>query len=141
MTVYEEELRVPLLFWNPRLFQGGQRNATVGGHVDVNPTIASVLGIDPLPEWQGHSLFDPARPSRVFFMANITSEYLFGVREDQWKFSLNATTGQETLYDLTTDPTEQQSLAAKYPDRCRTLRQRVNSWVSFEDAFLNGKID
>ncbi len=141
MTVYEEELRVPLLFWNPRLFAGGQRNATVGGHVDVNPSITSVLGIDPLPEWQGHSLFDPARPSRAFFMANITSEYLFGVREDQWKFSLNATTGQETLYDLTTDPTEQQSLAAKYPDRCQALRRRVNSWVSFEDAFLNGKIE
>lgn len=141
MTVYDEELRVPLLFWNPRLFAGGRRNSAVGGHVDINPTIASILGLDPLPEWQGHSLFDPARPPRAYFMANITSEYLFGVREENWKYSLNATTGQETLYDLTTDPREQRSLAEKHPDRCQSLRRRVTSWVSFEDAFLNGKID
>jgi arylsulfatase A-like enzyme len=141
MTVYEEELRVPLLFWNPRLFGGGKRNATIGGHVDINPTITSVLGIAPLSEWQGHSLFDPARPSRAFFMANISSEYLFGVREQNWKFALNATTAQQTLYDLNTDPHEQQSLAEKYPDRCEALRQRVNAWVSFEDAFLNEKVD
>jgi phosphoglycerol transferase MdoB-like AlkP superfamily enzyme len=62
-SVYEEEVRVPLLIWNPRLFPSGERVATLGGHVDLNPTLADVLNLPPEREWQGHSMFDPARPA------------------------------------------------------------------------------
>jgi hypothetical protein len=136
LTVYEEELRVPLILWNPRLFPEGGRQETIGGHVDLNPTIAELLGVPPNPGWQGHSLLQPDRPERALFMANVSSSFLFGVREAQWKYSYNATSGAEMLFDLETDPGEQVNCAAGEAARCKKLREKVAAWVGFEDAFL-----
>lgn len=141
LTVYEEEMNVPLMLWNPRLFPGGQRLDAVGGHVDVNPTIADILGVKPSGEWQGHSLFDPARPDSAFFMATISAEYLFGLRDGPWKYVLDATSGRDSLHDLAADPLERENLAAREPDRCRRMRQRVSAWVAFEEDFLRARRD
>ncbi len=41
--LYEENVHVPMMLWNPRLFHG-ERRAMVASHIDVNPTILDVLG-------------------------------------------------------------------------------------------------
>ena len=134
-TAYQEDVNVPLIFWNPRLFSGGQRLDTIGGHVDLSATVAELLGIQPSGEWQGHSLFDPARPKRAYYLASI-GEYLFGVRDGKWKYTFEATSGREFLTDLTVDPHELKNCADSEPDVCRKLRHRVAAWVDFEDKFL-----
>jgi hypothetical protein len=140
MTLYEEVVHVPLMLWNPRLFASGRRVETVGAHVDLNPTIADLLGIQPPGGWQGHSLFDPSRPPRAYLLTNI-GEYLLGVREGDWKYILNATAGQEMLFDLSRDRDEQHDAAAAEAERCRRLQQRIAAWVSFEEEFLHGRAD
>jgi arylsulfatase A-like enzyme len=125
--VYEESVRVPLMIWNPRLFPGGGRSDTIGGHVDVNPTVAHLLGVPPSPAWQGRSLFDRRHPSRAYFYA-ANDDYLLGVREGDWKYVLNATRGRDELYHLPSDPDEARNVAAEHPERCRELRQRVAAW-------------
>lgn len=139
-SVYEEEVRVPLLLWNPGLFPGAQRQATIGGHVDMNPTIADVLDVPVPNEWQGHSLFDAAHPERAYFMA-IAGGDVFGVREGNWKYIYDVTSGRESLFDLATDPREQQDTAAPHPELCLELRRRLAAWVTFEDAYLWGRAD
>lgn len=136
-SVYEEEVRVPLLIWNPRLFPESKRVASIGGHVDVNPTLTDLLGLEPDREWQGHSLFDPARPNRAYFMA-IGGGNIFGVRDGEWKYMHDVTNGRELLFHLGRDPTEQDDLAGREPARARELRERVAAWVTFEEAFLRG---
>ena len=71
ITVYQEDVNVPLVLWNPRLFPGGQRLETIGGHVDLSATIADLLGIQPSKDWQGHSLFAPNRPPRAYYLASV----------------------------------------------------------------------
>ncbi len=137
-SVYDEEVRVPLLIWNPRLFPEGKRAQTIGGHVDLNPTLADLLGLEPAAEWQGFSLFDPARPPRAYLMA-IAGGNVFGVREGDWKYIHDVTSGRESLFHLATDPTEQRDLSANEPARAHALRQRVAAWISFEEAFLWGR--
>jgi arylsulfatase A-like enzyme len=137
-TLYQEDVNVPLMLWNPKLFAPGRHVADVGAHVDLNPTIADLLGIEPHGGWQGHSLFDPARPPRSFFMTNIREDK-FGVRESDWKYVLNTTAGWEMLFNLARDPEEQHNVADAEPERCRRLRQRIAAWVSFEEEFLRGR--
>ncbi len=134
-TAYQEDVNVPLILWNPRLFPGGQRVETVGGHVDLGATLADLLGFQPSEEWQGHSMFDPARPQRAYYLASI-GEYLFGVRDRKWKYTFEATSGREFLTDLTVDPDESKNVAALQPDLCREFRHRVAAWVDFEDEFM-----
>ena len=137
-SVYEEEVHVPLMLWNPRLFPGGSRASTIGGHVDLNPTLADLLDLPADGEWQGHSLFDPARPPRAYFLA-IAGGDIFGVREGDWKYVYDVANGRESLFNLRLDPEEQHDFAAGEPARAAQLRQRVAAWVTFEDAFLKGR--
>ncbi|MDQ2919873.1 MAG: sulfatase-like hydrolase/transferase [Verrucomicrobiota bacterium] len=137
-SVFEEETHVPLMFWNPRLFPNGSRAPIIGGHVDMNPTIVDLLDMAPDAEWQGYSLFDPAKPNRVYFMA-IAGGDIFGVREGDWKYIYDVTSARESLFNLRDDPLEQHDAIANETARAKNLRQRVAAWVTFEDAFLWGK--
>jgi arylsulfatase A-like enzyme len=136
-SIYEEEVHVPLMIWNPRLFPKGGRSEVIGGHVDLNPTIADLLDVKPPDEWQGHSLFDPARPERAFFMATAGGN-VFGLREADWKYMYDVTSGNESLFNLATDPKELRNLSGSEPGRAREMRERVAAWVTFEDAYLWG---
>jgi arylsulfatase A-like enzyme len=125
--VYDENVRIPMMVWNPRLFAGGRRSATVGGHVDVNPTVADLLGIEAPASWEGRSLFAPKRPPRVYFYA-ANDDYLMGVRESGFKYIYNVSRGREEMFDLVRDPDEQKNVATEHPDRCRALRRRLAAW-------------
>jgi arylsulfatase A-like enzyme/uncharacterized membrane protein YozB (DUF420 family) len=127
-TVYEEDVHVPLMFWFPRRYRSPTRSDVVGGHVDLAPTIAQLAGLAAAPDWQGRSLFETGGDPRAYFYV-AGDRFELGVREKNWKFILDLREGVEQLYDLDRDPTEQQNVAMKYPDRCARLRQRLAAWT------------
>jgi arylsulfatase A-like enzyme len=127
-ALYEENVRVPLLLWSPRLFPKGGRSATIGSHVDLIETIADLIGVAPDGAWQGRSLFDRDRPPRAYFFV-ARDDFLIGVREGPWKYVLDVTNGRDELYDLRKDPNERTNLAAVEPDRAKRLRQRLAARV------------
>ena len=130
-TVYDEETRVPLMLWNPRLFNGS-RSETVGSHVDLAPTLLDVIGMPPPRGWDGRSFFDASRPSRAYMFAVAFGQYLLGVRDGDWKYIYDARRGREELYDLSVDPDEQKNVAPAYPDRALRQRQRLAAWLHVE---------
>ena len=52
-NMYEETLRVPLVFSNPKLFPLPLRTSAMVSHVDFAPTLAALLGTpkDKLPKY------------------------------------------------------------------------------------------
>ena len=134
--VFEENNHVPCIIWSPALYPHGGHVATLGGHVDINPTVADLLGVD-VPDncWQGRSLFDSAHSPRVYFFAAL-NEYLMGVREGQWKLMYNASLGEDQLFNMLADPEEQHDVAAQNPERCAELRKRLGAWASYQGQHL-----
>lgn len=135
--VYQENVHVPLMIWSPALFPEGRRVPTIGGHVDVSPTLADLLGVKPSPTWQGRSLFHPSRPPRAYFYA-VNDDYLLGVREGRFKYVYNATRGSDELFDLVADPDEQRNVAEENPELVRRLRRRVAAWRHHAVEHLEG---
>ncbi len=129
--VYEEDVHVPLVLWNPRVFRNAGRSSAVGGQVDLAPTLADLVGIPPAATWQGNSLFSSSRPGRAYFYGP-TEDFTFGMREANWKYIINAGPGTQELYDLSRDPLESTNLADAQQERCRRFRQRVSAWLDYQ---------
>lgn len=126
--LFQEDVRVPLIIWNPKLASRGSRLDTIAGHIDIGPTILDLLGFDSRIGCQGRSLFDPNRPPRTYFFAN-KGYLLLGMRTMNWKYIYNTVTAKEQLFDLQSDPHEQTDIAASHEQLCRDLRRYISAWA------------
>ncbi|HSF48281.1 MAG TPA: sulfatase-like hydrolase/transferase, partial [Burkholderiales bacterium] len=135
--LFDENLRVPLMLWNPRLFQSVRRLDKAGGHVDLNPTLAHILGVEPPSDWQGASLFSETHPGRVYLQADL-SGYQFGVTDGRYKFVADVSGGSERLYELRQDPLERHDLSAQRSEVVEEMRARVSAFLRAQESYLNG---
>jgi phosphoglycerol transferase MdoB-like AlkP superfamily enzyme len=130
--IYEENVHVPLMLVNRRLFKG-EKYETVGGLIDVGPTVMDILGI-PLPySWQGRSLFSE-KSQRTFFFAPF-SRYLFGMRDRNLKIILDTTTNKYEIYDVHADPKELKNLVKEIPTVAQQAEPWLAAWVQYQNKF------
>ena len=134
--LYEENIRVPLIFWNPRLFPTGQRSDRPGGHIDINPTLAHMLDIHPPDTWRGASLISNDHPGRAYSVAS-GIDYQIGVTDGRFKYIVDIDGGYERLYDLKTDPREQTDVAARHRQIANEFRNRLGAFVQDEQRYLS----
>jgi lipoteichoic acid synthase len=126
-ALYDENVHIPLILINRHLFHDDVDHS-VGGIVDIAPTILDILG-RPLPKsWQGRSLFSEQRPDRTFFFAPWNG-YQFGYRQGDSKVLFNSTTGKLERYDLKADPAEKSNLFAGDAQARDALIQPIAQWV------------
>jgi hypothetical protein len=93
------------------------------------------LGL-PLPaQWQGTSLFNPARVNRAYLFSPY-SAYLFGYRTAQHKVVFNALTNETLVVDLLKDPRETTNLAARMPALVQLSHQRLAAWIPYQQTYL-----
>jgi arylsulfatase A-like enzyme len=117
-TLYDEQLRIPLVI---RLPGGRLAGTTVKGQVrgvDLAPTVLSLLGL-PIPEeFSGADLDLASRavPEPAWALAGIDgSPNALAVRTPRWKWY------EGRLYDLVADPGERTDVASQHPEVERDL--------------------
>jgi lipoteichoic acid synthase len=130
--LYEEEVHIPLLLINHRLFHG-ETDEVTGGTIDLAPTIMDLLGYSVPAQWQGRTLFTPERSGRVYLFGPYSG--LFGYREGSQKLIYDAIGDETELYDLAADPHEALNLAAGHPDVILKGRERLAAWMQYQNRF------
>lgn len=144
---YEESLRVPLVFSNPRLFPRAKQSQALVSHVDLLPTLATLFETPSAArdDWQGvdysrtvlGTTSKPPQDYIVFTYDDYQSgqangpylpppNHIISIRESRWKlaeyYDIDGKVASEwEMYDLKTDPLEQQNLA--YSGYTRTSEQ------------------
>jgi arylsulfatase A-like enzyme len=137
--IYEENVHVPLIFVAPATF-AGETNASVGGLVDLAPTILELLG-RPLPgEWQGRSLLAENRSGRTYFFSP-WSDLLFGLRDGDLKLIYNASNDSYEVYDLSTDRYEERDVAGRHSKFREQGLDRLAAWVQFQETYIARAIE
>ena len=127
-TLYDEQLRAPLIMRHPGKFPAGARISDIVEHVDVAPTIVEALGLPPLPDADGLSLLpllagrdDQARPRHAVAALR---HHQRSIRVGRWKLIVDADTARRprtgrprdwlALHDLAGDPAEGRDLRASH---------------------------
>ncbi len=128
LAVYEENVRVPLLFAAPGLIASEVRVGRPASLIDAAPTVLDFLGIPAPSGWQGRSLLD--REARLALFCTDYSLGLLGLRDGRWKLIHETESGRSSLYDLDTDPGERNDLAAVHPERMEAYREHLLAWAA-----------
>lgn len=133
-ALYEENIKVPLYFINPVLFQGERKN-DIAGMKDIATTIFSVIDEDIPPVWQGRDLLT-TNSYETFFLAP-WSDYLFGYRNNNMKYIFNETRNSVEVFDLNSDPNEKINIAQTLSENELDIaRNHIASWIQFQDKFV-----
>jgi hypothetical protein len=150
-NAYEETLRVPLVFSNPKLFPHRRKSQQLVSHVDLLPTMAGLFGAPRRarnPKWAGVDYsrqvlgkshkqvqdrivftFDDWQAGQASGPYVPAPNHIVTVREKRWKLSKyydadGKKKAQWEMYDLKNDPLERKNLAYR-PKRMSAV-QRAN---------------
>jgi len=127
-AVYEENVRVPLLISNPKLFKGRGEAAKPGTLPDLYPTLLDIMGWEH-PDYAGPgvSLFKSDPKRMLFFYAGLGGDKI-GIRDGKYKFIYVKGRRTLELYDLSADPDERTNIADAHPKRVAFYKGRARTW-------------
>lgn len=132
--IYEESVRVPLIFLHPTMFSG-KVSQRLGNHLDLAPTVLELMGREPVPRWEGRSLLGGYVPHRVHFFTRY-AHYQLGLRDGRYKFIHDKDRGSFELFDLRDDPGERQNLAPRHPEIVRRYQELTDRWELFYQELI-----
>jgi phosphoglycerol transferase MdoB-like AlkP superfamily enzyme len=113
-NAYDESFRVPFLMIAPGLVSPERVRDVPYSQLDIAPTIIDATGVHPdRTHFMGRSILEqPRTVAPVYLVQPYAGRYL-GVVEYPLKYVLNLQTGQQRLFNLTSDPRELTNLDGK----------------------------
>jgi arylsulfatase A-like enzyme len=140
---YDGGLRTPVIIKWPGHVTPGASERLVSS-IDLAPTILAAVGAKPTADMPGLNLLDAKKlAARTAIVGEVFEHNAVDIHkpaanlqyrwviEGNWKLivphELNVK-GKPELYDLSKDPTEQENLAAKHPERVIDLQKALDRW-------------
>ena len=128
ITLFEGGIRVPMFVKWPSRIAPGTIVDTPVAHIDLLPTLAAAAGAN-LPQDRiidGQNILQEAtgegiiqRPNNAIFWQSGSYHV---VRAGDWKLQVDGLQNKSWLFDLGTDPTEQENLSAARPGKLAELK-------------------
>jgi arylsulfatase A-like enzyme len=144
--LFDEVIRIPLIFWYPAGLLGGRVVEEPVQCIDVLPTLMELIGQAAPLGAQGISLVpllkgQPGWTPRPIYCESSGGGYtadeaeyqerVAAVRTERWKLVRHTPGGETALYDLAADPGETEDVLDDRPQVADSLRTLLNRWLLF----------
>lgn len=136
VALWEEMIHIPfILYAGPAVRARLDRpwpsrvTATVSG-VDVAPTVAGLVGIQPHPSWQGLDVLAPGYTGQdrpVFSVLQLT-RWQEAIVFNGFKYIYDLTDVRPQLFDLRNDPGEKVDLVQQWPELAGVMKDVLGAW-------------
>jgi choline-sulfatase len=139
-NLYEESIRVPLIWNHPGRIRGGQEPAPMVASYDYFPTLLDYLGLPPHkdPKLAGHSYAAFLRGRQPKWRNRIYFEYSYvrGLRTENLKYVERTKEWPSELYDMEADPGEKRNVIGEpgYQKIVAGLRSELSGFFQASGA-------
>jgi arylsulfatase A-like enzyme len=126
-TLYDEVIRVPLIIKFPHDRFGGTVVDRQVRLIDILPTTLEVIGVEPLPHFEGSSLIGLVRGDEDRDLPAVSETKrgsVSSLRDSSWK--LIRGNRRRQLFDLTSDPGESQDLIEQRAVHADSLEESLD---------------
>ena len=147
LDFYEEDLRIPLIFWNPHMEQ--REIDHLCGLIDLAPTLVDLAGFTQIPAFKGYPVYSKQAEARKYLIAEDTDTGPCDLKNDALRIAIRSSNykyiwqeakagkaERNEFYDLEKDPHEKENLASKLGYEAATqelksiIQQRRNTLKS-----------
>ncbi len=142
--MYDQTLHVPLIIRYPGKVPAGVRVPGFNQQKDLVPTLLELAEIETGITFDGHSLMPMARGEVAsyeseFYITECTWMRKHGWRTPEWKLIQALEPDfhfkpEIELYNLVTDPGENNNVAESEPEMVATLMKRMQAWIAKREA-------
>ncbi|MDP8248104.1 MAG: sulfatase [Candidatus Tritonobacter lacicola] len=143
-TLYEELVKIPLIFYGPMVPRGKSINCQVSA-VDIVPTMLDAAGIEIPSECQGQSLMplitgsSAGKETPAYSEIIKRNKLIRSIRVNGMKYVYDFLGHDEKLFNLRKDPGEEKDISAQNPKLCDELRTKLEEWVTAQEPFSGGE--
>ncbi len=126
--LFNEVIKVPIVIRAPGLEPG--IDSRLSQHIDIPPTILSLLGLPPHPSFQGTSLLEanPSPNRSIYLVVQSPLAHQYAIVRNGMKLIYDAPSKSYSLFILGRDPGEHINVALTDSKSREELRKRLNTW-------------
>jgi arylsulfatase A-like enzyme len=141
---YDNVLHVPLIIRYPGKVPSNTRVSAFNQHKDLVPTILELAEIEVPDALEGQSLLplikgEATEHSSEFYITECTWMRKHGWRTPEWKLIIALEPDfhfkpEVELYNLQSDPDENENLAESHPEIVAELKARMENWIAKRES-------
>jgi glucan phosphoethanolaminetransferase (alkaline phosphatase superfamily) len=131
----EEQSAIPLIFNHPKICKKLNFDI-IGTHVDLAPTILSLLGLEAGDHFQGLNLFQDYDHRRVHFITSTVKNFNIILRDYQFQYYYDLSNNRIAIRHEDLSSSGREYMPSKFPARSDTYKKMCIQFINSQRYYL-----